>query len=118
MKYKLTGFLLFALLGCRDPNSMRIQFDSVEKVRAGDIVILQNSKIGSVKSVKLRTGGPAVVVIALDTPPNFPQGTAFILSYDIFGTPFISVEPATGRRPIDPKKVRQGTVEDTRIKKK
>ncbi|HEX8040679.1 MAG TPA: MlaD family protein [Chryseosolibacter sp.] len=97
---------------------MRIQFDSAEKVRAGDIVILQDVKIGAVKSVRIRTGGPAVVVIVLDKPADFPQGTGFILSYDIFGTPFISIEPGNGRLPIDPGKVQKGTVKDSQIQKK
>ena len=117
MKYKLAAFLFLALFGCRDPNSMRLQFDSAEKVRAGDIVILHNTKIGAVKSVRIRTGHPAVVVIVLDEAPHFPQDTGFILSYDIFGTPFISIEPGNGRHPIDPKKIQNGTVRDSQILK-
>ncbi len=105
--------IFLGLLGCRDSKTIRIQFDSAEKVRAGDIVVLQNAKIGGVKSVKINKDESAVVVIVLDRPTELPQGTDFILSYDIFGTPFISIEPASDQRLIDPKEIQKGTVKDS-----
>lgn len=112
MRFKLIGLSFLVLLACQESKTIKIRFDSAEKVKTGDVVILQNAKIGAVRSVKMNADKSALVIILFDRPVDVPQGSEFILSYDIFGTPFISIEPSREQDEIDPKVIQRGTVKD------
>lgn len=112
MRSAFATIIVFALLSCRDARIIRVRFETADKVKPGDIVLLHDAKVGAVKALRTYPADKStIVVISFDHPIDIPAGSAFVLSYDIFGTPFISITPSNGRAITNRKLIQHGKVE-------
>jgi ABC-type transporter Mla subunit MlaD len=114
MKVECIALMFIACLGCQSWHTLRVSFDSADKVKAGDIVVLGNTKIGSVKNVKSRARHRlGTITILLDKSVDIPSSPEFMLEYDAFGTAFISISPSGETETIDRSRVQHGTLGDS-----
>ena len=113
MKIALIAALLLACPGCQSFRTIKVSFGNADKVKRGDIVLMGNTKIGAVRKVTPAiASGPATIAILLDNRAHIPRTSEFILCYDAFGTPFISINPSGDQQILDLKQVQRGKVRD------
>jgi hypothetical protein len=108
MRKRLIGLLFLGLLSCDSSNTFQIEFEQVDRLASGDIVILNKEKVGIVKDVKLNSDRKVIATIQLDKPLNIPDNSNFILTYDFLGTPQILIESADNEKTIDFKTIQKG----------
>lgn len=112
MRAALTLIVIFSLLGCQGARVMRVQFATADNLKPGAVVVLHDEKVGAVKRVKTdHDDKSAVVTILFDNAPRIPAGSAFTLSYDNFGTPFISIAPSDTETLTNKKLIQAGKVD-------
>lgn len=112
MRAAFTLIVIFSLLGCQGARVIRVRFATADNVKPGAVVVLHDEKVGAVKRVKSdRKDQSAVVTILFDNAPRIPAGSAFTLSYDNFGTPFISIAPSDTETLTNKKLIQAGKVD-------
>jgi ABC-type transporter Mla subunit MlaD len=113
MKIKWIALMLIAFVRCQSGHTLRVSFDSADRVKRGDIVLFGNTKIGSVKNVKADVvHRAATITLLLGKSVQVPMFSEFILAYDAFGTPFITISASGEKRTIDWNQVQHGKVRD------
>jgi ABC-type transporter Mla subunit MlaD len=106
--------MFIACLGCQSSHTLRVSFESADKVKRGDIVFLGNQRVGSVKNVKPDAAHrAATIAILIDNSIQIPMSSEFLLAYDAFGTPYISINPSGEKGIIDWNEVQHGKIRDS-----
>jgi ABC-type transporter Mla subunit MlaD len=114
MKTILIALMFLAFLGCQTWRALRVNFDRADKVKRGDLVLFGSTKIGSVKEVKTDVAHrAATIIIQFDKAVQIPMSSEFVLAYDAFGTPFITINASDENGTIDWKQVQHGKVRDS-----
>ena len=120
MNYRFFLFLII-LTSCSDSREYKIKFDRIERLHAGEKILLRGVDVGRVVDFTVDKDKKGLVTIAISKDIKVTEGSKFILQSDFFGFQHVEIELADiNHTLIEPGQLQKGELrpmDTTRLRK-
>jgi ABC-type transporter Mla subunit MlaD len=111
MKKILAHALFLGLIGCSDSEYYKVQFENVDRLTTGDVVIIKGLEVGQVKALTLDNEKKVLATVWVGRDIKLTKGSTFMIRSEILGQRYIEITLSDNKELLDPNEIQRGYVE-------